>query len=87
MHIFNRVSIREEKRWQERRMRRAAAAHSAQHCDKKQSPYENNNAVTCKQDKNMSPHPTPPPPAHSLGKRATKEMRSAKFLITEAAQE
>lgn len=83
MHIFNQVSIREEKRWQERCARRAAAAHSAQHCDKKQSPYENNNAVTCKQGKNMSP----PPTAHSLGKRATKEMRSAKFLITETEQE
>lgn len=84
MHIFNQVSIKEEKRWQERRARRAAAPHSAQHCDKKQSPYENNNAVTCKQGKNMS---APPHPAHSLGKRGTKEMRSAKFLITEAEQE
>lgn len=82
MHIFKQVSIREEKRWQERRARRAAAAHSAQHCDKKQSPYENNNAVTCKQGEKHEP-----PPAHSLGKRATKEMRSAKFLITETKQE
>lgn len=88
MHIFKQVSIREEKRWQERRARRAAAAHSAQHRDKKQSPYENNNAVTCKQGKNMRPPTHPPPaPAPSLGKRATKEMRSAKFLITEAEQE
>ena len=86
MHIFNQVSIREEKRWQERRARREAAVRSAQHRDKKQSPYENNNAVTCKQGKNMSP-PTPSSSAHSLGKRATKEMRSAKFLITEAEQE
>lgn len=29
----------------------------------------------------------PPSSAHSLGKRDTKEMRSAKFLITEAEQE
>lgn len=31
--------------------------------------------------------PPPPSSAHSLGKRDTKEMRSAKFLITEAEQE
>lgn len=58
MHIFKQVSIREEKRWQERRAGRAAPAHSAQHRDKKQSPYENNNAVTCKQGKNMSARPS-----------------------------
>lgn len=61
MHIFKQVSIREEKRWQERRVRSGATAHSAQHCDKKQSPYENNNAVTCKQGKNTkNPHLLPP---------------------------
>lgn len=38
--------------------RTAAAARSAQNRDKKQSPYENNNTVTCKQGENMSPHPS-----------------------------
>lgn len=83
MHIFNQVSIKEEKRWQERRTSSAvaAAARSARRRDKKQNPYENNNAVTCKQGKNTRLPPPSLPAPHSLGKRATKEMRSAKFLI------
>lgn len=55
MHIFKQVSIREEKCWQKWHARNAAAAHSAQHSDKKQNPYENNSAVTCKQGENMIP--------------------------------
>lgn len=49
-------------------------------CDKKQSPYKNNNAVSCKQGKTWTP-------AHSLGRGLSTEMRSAKFLITETLQE
>lgn len=58
----------------------AGATHEQRGGDKKQNPYENNNAVTCKQGKNIRLPPSLPAP-HSLGKRATKEMRSAKFLI------
>lgn len=48
-------------------------------CDKKQSPYKNNNTVSCKQGKTWTP-------AHSLGTGLSTEMRSAKFLITETLQ-
>lgn len=78
MHIFNQVSIREEKRWQERRRRLALL----------DAVIRNRTLMRIitlslvNKEKNIRPPPPPfLPAAHSLGKRATKEMRSAKFLI------
>lgn len=78
---------KEEKRWQERRASSARGARQQRLTPhntviRNRNPYENNNTVTCKQGKNKRVG-APPPADHSLGKRATKEMRSAKFLITE----
>lgn len=86
MQLLTKVSIRGRKAEARRRARREGKGEAlttgpnTNGCDKKQSPYKNNNAVSCKQGKTETP-------AHSLGTGLSTEMRSAKFLITETLQE
>lgn len=86
MQLLTKVSIKGRKAVAGRRSRREAKGEAlttgpnTNDCDKKQSSYKNNNAVSCKQGKTWTP-------AHSLGKGLSTEMRSAKFLITETLQE